>query len=151
MPSIRTLLIPSDKWYTLRRSLEEIKPVAEQSIGSIIDALTRPLTAQEANVPQQKKEDMGPPEYVITGDSYSTALEKFNQLFLENHMGDGLPLVPPTRERLEWMLAGTERPLLPEACQGFLPCPAGRDPRIDGQGTVAGALSRRTRQRIRHL
>ena len=39
----------------------------------------------------------------------STALENFNELFLENHMGDGLPLVPPTAERVKWMLSGTSR------------------------------------------
>jgi hypothetical protein len=109
MPAIRTLSIPSDKWYTLRRSLEEIRPVAEQSLDAAIDALTRPLTSQEANVPPQKKEDIGPAEYVIAGDSYSSALEEFNELFLENHMGDGLPLVPPTAGRLKWMLSGTKR------------------------------------------
>lgn len=109
MPAMRTLPIPSDKWYTLRRSLEEIRPVAEQVLDTAIDALTRPLTPQEASVPQQKKEDTGPSEYLVSGDSYSSALEKFNDLFLENHMGDGLPLIPPTAERLKWMLAGTRR------------------------------------------
>lgn len=109
VPAIRTVVLPSDKWYTLRRTLEELRPVAEQAIDAIIDAITRPLTDAEANPVQPPKIDIGPSEYVITGESYSEALEKFNDLFLENHMGDGLPLVPPTAERIKWMLSGTSR------------------------------------------
>jgi hypothetical protein len=109
MPALRMVSLPSDKWYTLRRDLNELRPVAEQAIDDIIDAMTRPLTAEEANPPQQQTEDIGPPEFVVTADSYLSALEKFNELYLENHMGDGLPMIPPTAERLKWMLAGTSR------------------------------------------
>ena len=45
----------------------------------------------------------------ITAESYEAALEKFNQLFLDNHWGSGLPLMPPTPERVKWMLTGTKR------------------------------------------
>jgi hypothetical protein len=110
MPGIRLLSIPSDKWYTLRRSLDEIKPVAAQSINTIIDALTRPLTREEANPPQpEQSAEVEPEDFTVTADSYSSALEKFNDSFLENHMGDGLPMVPPTAERVQWMLSGTSR------------------------------------------
>jgi hypothetical protein len=109
MPALRMVSLPSDKWYTLRRNLDELRPVAEQAIDDIIDAMTRPLTTEEANPPQQQTEDIGSPEFVVTADSYLSALEKFNELFLENHMGDGLPLIPPTAERLKWMLTGTGR------------------------------------------
>lgn len=109
MPAIRTLSIPSDKWYTLRRSLEEIRPVAAELLDRIIDALTRPLTTEEEKTTTQKSEEIGPPEITVTADSYSAALERFNELFLENHWGDGLPMIPPTAERLKWMLSGTNR------------------------------------------
>jgi hypothetical protein len=100
MPGMRAISIPSDKWYTLRRDLDEIRPIAAQAMDDIIATLTQPLTAQEANPPQQKKEE-GEPEFIIMGDSYKTALEKFNEIFLESHMGDGLPLVPPAAERVK--------------------------------------------------
>jgi len=109
MPALRMIPLPSDKWYTLRRTLDELRPVAEQAIDDIIDAMTRPLTPEEANPPQQQTEDIGPSEFVVTTDSYPSALEEFNEFFLENHMGDGLPLIPPTAERLKWMLTGTSR------------------------------------------
>jgi hypothetical protein len=109
MPAIRAVSLPSDKWYTLRRTPEELRPVAEQAIKTIIDILTTPLTPEEANPSQSKKTDIGPEEFVVKADSISTALENFNDLFLENHMGDGLPLVPPTAERVKWILSGTGR------------------------------------------
>jgi hypothetical protein len=109
VPAIRTVVLPSDKWYTLRRTPEELRPLAIEALDSIIAALTRPLSTEEANPVQPKKIDFGPAEFVVAGESYSEALEKFNDLFLEHHMGDGLPLVPPTYERLKWMLSGTSR------------------------------------------
>jgi hypothetical protein len=109
VPKIRPVPIPSDKWYTLRRTLEEIRPVAAEAIKEIIDILTLPLTTEEANPPKSKNADIGPAEYKVTAESYPEALEKFNELFLENHSGDGLPLVPPTEERVKWMLSGTSR------------------------------------------
>ena len=109
MPGLRMLSVPSEKWYTLRRTLEEIRPVADETIDTIIDDLTRPLTPDEANPPREKKEDIGPSEFVVTADSYPSSLEKFNELFLEDRMGDGLPLIPPTEERVRWMLSGTNR------------------------------------------
>jgi hypothetical protein len=109
MPRIRPVALPSDKWYNLRRTPEELQPVAEGAIEEIIDILTRPLTPEEAHHPEPKKADIGPEEYSITGETYSEALEKFNEFFLENHMGDGLPLVTPTEERVKWMLTGTNR------------------------------------------
>ncbi len=109
MPGLRMVPLPSEKWYTLRRSLDELRPVAEQAIDTIIELLTRPLSPEEANPPQEKKVEIGPPEFTVTAESYPAAVEKFNELFLENHMGDGLPLIPSTEERVKWMLTGTGR------------------------------------------
>jgi hypothetical protein len=109
VPAIRTVSLPSEKWYTLRRTAEELQPVAVQALNSITDVLTRPLNPVEANPLQPKIVDIGPAEFTVKGESLSAALENFNAHFLENHMGDGLPLVPPTAERVKWMLSGTSR------------------------------------------
>jgi hypothetical protein len=45
----------------------------------------------------------------IEGTDYLDALEKFNRHFLKERWGDGLPLIPPTKEKVEWMLKGTNR------------------------------------------
>jgi hypothetical protein len=123
MPAIRAVSLPSEKWYTLRRSPEELRPVAEQAIDTIINILTSPLTSEEANSAQAKSGDIVAEEFVIKGDSLSTALENFNELFLANHMGDGLPLIPPTPERVKWMLSGTSRS--PQAVLGKCPLKLG--------------------------
>jgi hypothetical protein len=109
VPAIRAVSLPSEEWYTLRRSAEELQPVVERAMDTIVDILTRPLTKAEAKPVQPEVIDIGPKEFKIKGDSLSDALENFNAFFLEKHMGDGLPLVPPTAERVKWMLTGTSR------------------------------------------
>src|SRR5580704_6299641 len=42
----------------------------------------------------------------VTGDSHDDALKKANELMLANLWGDGLPIWPATRERVEWILQG---------------------------------------------
>lgn len=46
----------------------------------------------------------------VEGASYEDALTRANNLMLANLWGDGLPLWPPTRERVEWMLRGSALP-----------------------------------------
>jgi hypothetical protein len=108
LPTIRIVSLPSIDYYPNRSTVESIKPVAEASIDAIIDALTRLLTPEEKNPKQQAQKKTG--ETVkITADDYESTLEQFNQLYLNNHWGDGLPLVPPTEQAVKWMLSGTKR------------------------------------------
>jgi hypothetical protein len=107
MPGFRTIALPPREWYTHRGTAEEMLPTAAKLLNAIIDGLTRPLTEKEAN-PKQRKKEIYPP-ITVSADSYEAAVEKFNEVFLENHMGDGLPLLPPTAERVKWMLSGTSR------------------------------------------
>jgi hypothetical protein len=111
------LSIPSQEWYTYRRTLEEIRPTAAKLLDTIIDGLTRPVVQEEAKPKQLKREEH--PNIKVSADTYESALEKFNQVFLDNHLGDGLPLVPPTAERVKWMLSGTSR--RPEQMLGKCP------------------------------
>ena len=46
----------------------------------------------------------------IEAASYEDALAKANNLFIARLWGDGLPLWPATRERVDWMLRGTPLP-----------------------------------------
>ena len=109
MPAVRRQTISSAEFYRLRGSVKEVKPLVEKVFDGIIDGLTRPLTLEEATPPPQKKEAVGPNEITFTAASYPAAVEEFNQSFLEKHWGDGLPLVPPTPERVKWLLEGTSR------------------------------------------
>lgn len=109
MPSVRYRTISSAEFYRLRASVELVKPVAEGVIDELINALTVPLTKEEISSGQEKKESDESKPITITGESYEIAAEEFNRIYLDNKWGDGLPMVPPTQERVKWMLSGTSR------------------------------------------
>jgi hypothetical protein len=46
----------------------------------------------------------------VESDTYENALYKANNLLLANLWGDGLPVWPATRERVDWVLQGTPLP-----------------------------------------
>ena len=46
----------------------------------------------------------------VEGRDYVDAMNKANNLFLINRWSDGLPLWPATRERVDWILQGTDLP-----------------------------------------
>ena len=46
----------------------------------------------------------------VEGATYEDALIKANNLLLKNLWGDGLPLWPATRERVDWILRGSALP-----------------------------------------
>ncbi|OPY66579.1 MAG: hypothetical protein A4E57_02741 [Syntrophorhabdaceae bacterium PtaU1.Bin034] len=107
MPKIRVVTVPAKDYYMKRISREQVKPVAEGAFDAIIVALTKPLTAEESHPATKHVKTDGTMK--VTAETYEAALEKFNQLFLDNHWGSGLPLIPPTAERVKWMLKGTSR------------------------------------------
>jgi hypothetical protein len=104
MPVLRFVVIPGYIWG--RQPREAKKPLAEAHFQELVDALLRPLSAEEKK-PEQAKEGFKSIE--IVAENHEAVFEKFNQLFLDNRWGDGLPLVPPTAERVKWMLSGTSR------------------------------------------
>lgn len=107
MPTIRAVTVPAKDYYMQRITREQVRPVAVGAFDAIITALTRSLSPEEAN---PKPKHVQTDETIkITAESYDVALEKFNQLYLDNHWGSGLPLIPPTPERVKWMLTGTSR------------------------------------------
>ena len=48
-----------------------------------------------------------PPMLRVEGSSVEDALARANHLMLANRWGDGLPLWPPTRARVDWILRGS--------------------------------------------
>ena len=76
----------------------------EQNIDKIIDGLTKwkPKT-------EQKRIEI-PPGLTIEGKDYREAMGKMNLLFQKNKWSDGLPILPPTEEYVNWLLTGTDLP-----------------------------------------
>src|SRR4051812_31255530 len=51
-----------------------------------------------------------PKMLTVEAERYEDALIKANNLMITNLWGDGLPVWPPTRERVDWILRGTSLP-----------------------------------------
>ena len=118
MPGMRIVCIPSIDYFVNRATVDEVRPVAGSVIDRIIEALTKPLTDEEKN-PRRESEPKARELVEVKADSYESAVEGFNQLYLDNHWGDGLPLIPPTEEAVKEMLTGTKRS--PDEVIGLVP------------------------------
>ena len=106
LPGIRIVAVPAETYFVCECRPEKLKPIAASALDDIIEALTSPLTEEEKN-PQPFVYDYGPMHFA--GSSYDEAYERFQQYCMENDMGDGLPLTPPTEEAVKRMLTGTSR------------------------------------------
>jgi len=82
-------------------SPEESAGEIEKQIDSIINGLTNPdsLTVSSSNEEAHRSDG---PSLVFSGENDMDAWEAFNSEFLERGWGDGLPLIPPTRENPYW-------------------------------------------------
>lgn len=106
MPTLRIIPIPARAYLKAKANPELMNAVASEVFESAVKALTEPLTKAEQN-PVPFSYDYSPKKF--TGSSYAEANEKFQQYCSDNFMADGLPVVPPTREAVKAMLAGTSR------------------------------------------
>ena len=74
---------------------------AANVLGTTVDHVIRNLTGEIASV--QATADPDPQDIVFEG-----SFEEVNRLFLENGWSDGLPIVPPTKEKIAEFLAFTD-------------------------------------------
>jgi len=82
------------------QSADELRAnVVERTVEHVIETLMRSGTAV------QRLAEPSPDEVVFEG-----TFDEVNRFFYENQWSDGLPIVPPTRERIEAFLAFTDRP-----------------------------------------
>ena len=79
------------------------------SLEQKIDELIAGLTKWKPEKIQEKKVII-PPKVRVGGQDYEEAVANMNNLFLRKMWSDGLPVVPPTKERVNWLLTGTDLP-----------------------------------------
>jgi hypothetical protein len=79
----------------------DLSPIREK-----IDQLVSGLTEWDPEV--QEKAVISPSKIVVRGSDYQDALANMNHYFMRQDWGDGLPLLPPTEERVQWLLTGTD-------------------------------------------
>lgn len=85
---------------------ELIRGMVEVGLDAVTVALT---TAPRSDLSTSTLELLTDPWLSFEGPDLLAALDAMNQRFLELRYSDGLPLMPATRQRLEWMLSGTSR------------------------------------------
>jgi hypothetical protein len=95
-------------------TVEGVKNLAPQAF----DFLVKGLTTWEPEYMQLQGEKWVPKESEFTyqADTYQESLEEFNHSYLEMGWGDGLPMKPPTRQRVDALMEGT--PLSPDTVLG---------------------------------
>ena len=80
---------------------EKIAATVQEVIPDVLDALTRPLEADEVN-PQPR------PTELTHGSVFEGDFAEVQRFFYRRGWTDGLPIVPPTREAVDEMLTGTD-------------------------------------------
>ena len=92
---------------------ELIRNTREIVWPQIVEALTRPISDEETAA-RRKASDDDPKDRVFAG-----TVDGVNRFFTEQHWSDGLPIIPPTVERVEEFLRYTDQPW--DAVVGVLP------------------------------
>ena len=80
----------------------DLSPIKDH-IEKVVDGLTKwkPRYTQKGIV--EPEANIG-----VEGKNYPAAIQRMNDLFLRNRWADGLPLTPGTKERVKWILSGTD-------------------------------------------
>jgi hypothetical protein len=122
MPGIRTQWIQGPVWAKTRDQLKRDvingnNPLTGNNVmKEIVEKFTKPLTAEEKKSGEIKR-DRGP-------ETYTGTEEELHKLFLDKRFTDFLPIVLPTKERVDEMLMGTSQP--PDKIVGKMaPTPGG--------------------------
>ncbi|MBI4205471.1 MAG: hypothetical protein HY527_10640 [Betaproteobacteria bacterium] len=108
LPDIPVAFVPG---HTGAQSKEELRRnILEVTVEKVIANLSRaPGSAEES------KREPGARDIVFKG-----GFDAVNRYFVDNEFSDGLPIVPPTREKVQAFLGFTDR--LPSAASGGCTC-----------------------------
>jgi hypothetical protein len=109
MPGVRYAVVPR-----VYNNISEEEAIAQTDpvVEELIKLLTTPVNG--SGTTSQKVERAALEEF--SGADQFSALEIFNEKFLDRDWGDGFPLIPPTVERVAAMLKGTTRDPLEVVC-----------------------------------
>ena len=94
------IVVPQD---VLAGQIRDFKP----AFAACRDDIVYGLTKWEAKTKVGIREP-SPKKFTIEGANYQEAVDRMNALFLKNAWSDGMPLTPPTEERVKWLLTGTD-------------------------------------------
>lgn len=109
MPAVRRVVIPHPVAYTAD---EELYNKVENAFNDIVAGLTSPLSGEDLKAGLKKAQ---PRKRIIC----KATAGKAHQYFSEMGLSDGLPIIPPTEEKVQEMLKNTSHP--PEKVIGQMP------------------------------
>lgn len=113
MPGLRFATLPEAQVHLLTQ--EELREQAKSIIIPIIKGLSNTQRKRD----EEDEVSLSGKMLIYTGSHYSEAYEKMCDHFNKNSLSDGLPVAPPTKEAVKWMLCGAKRP--PEELIAELP------------------------------
>jgi len=88
------------------QSPEVIRRMVASALEQVVAGLTMPpAPPPDLPGPRPAEEE----SLVFEGSDLLDCADRMNRFFLERGWGDGFPLVPPTRGKVEWLLTGTRR------------------------------------------
>jgi len=99
LPSLAMAFIPQP---VMSGASKDAQASCEAAIEDIIHGLTDWTPAKEVEPAEKWLE--------FEGVDYQDAADRMNRVFLSNKWSDGLPLIPPTEGRVDWILTGTDLP-----------------------------------------
>ncbi len=100
VPVMRTAVYPGA--FSAHSKEELIANTKKVVFDQVIKGLTEPITEQEI-ASLSKSGDIQPKDFAFTG-----TLQEVNTFFQENRWSDGLPIVPPTIDKIEQFLKYTD-------------------------------------------
>lgn len=100
MPGLGFVILPEAQVLSLNE--QRIRSLLTEAVPAVLHNLTHEPTSRRTA--EEKEQD----RLSFTGKDYKDALDKMNETFMANRWGDGLPLIPPTPEAVEAMLAATD-------------------------------------------
>jgi hypothetical protein len=111
MATARAFGLPQFRYAQVPSVITGLKPdEIERDITGAVDRIVEVLTTDPADSSKAVALKIKPARRlrIEAADSYA-AFELMNEQFLEQTLGDGLPLIPPTPEKVARMLEGTKR------------------------------------------
>ena len=107
VPGLRIVPLPGSG--PSAKPAAQVEAMMKEAIGPIVDALTKPVSEKDnskAALELPKAAEI----LTFTGSDYQAAAENMEKAFITQRWSDGLPLVPPTKEAVEPLIAASGLP-----------------------------------------
>jgi hypothetical protein len=106
VPDASPLIVPE---CFSNKTPEQIAQMVDDSLDELVVMLTDDGPARNDELEYSRMSLESSPQLVFTGQDLLEAFDEMQRHFVANNWSDGLPLVPPTHEKVERMIAASGR------------------------------------------